>query len=87
MRKQLKEIFFKGERKKYGHHLIKNYRWYYRGNLVVKKNKEGLLIDSCGWLTITTKNIINSVGVPCNVVKGKYYLNGNLWEGEQVCIN
>lgn len=86
MRNTLKEYFFKGEKKKYGEHLVKNYRWYYRGNLVVKKNKEGLLIDSCGWLSKTTKDIINSVGIPCQVVKGEYYLNGKIWKGEKIWI-
>lgn len=86
MRNTLKEYFFKGEKKKYGEHLVKNYRWYYKGNLVAKKNKEGLLIDSCGWLTKTTKGIINSVGIPCQVVKGEYYLNGKIWKGEKIWI-
>jgi len=42
-----------------------------------------LAITNCGWFSNTTKDRLNAIdGVRINQSKGKWYLNGNEWNGK-----
>lgn len=59
------------------------------GNLIAVKNtKDGfLMIQNCGWFTNTTKERLNALpNVSICQRKGKWFLNGNEWNGEFITI-
>ena len=52
-------------------------------NLIAEDSDEGLKITNCGWKTDTTKERLNALpNVSIHQNKGKWYLNGNEWNGE-----
>lgn len=52
-------------------------------NLIAEHSDEGLRITNCGWKTNTTKERLNALpNVSIYQKKGKWYLNGNEWNGE-----
>lgn len=45
-------------------------------------------ITNAGWFSNTTKGRLNGLpGVRIQQIKGKWYLNGQLWDGEIIDIN
>lgn len=59
------------------------------GNLIAKRNKKtGVIsITNCGWFTNTTKERLNAIpGVSIVQKAGKWYLNGNEWDGNWIEI-
>lgn len=63
---------------------------YLFGNLIARRNRGTgkISITSAGWQTVTTKERLNAIpGVCINQTKGKWYLNGNLWDGQWTEIN
>lgn len=49
---------------------------YLHGNLIAKMENNELLINHCGWETVTTKSRLNSLpGVRINLVKGDFMLH------------
>lgn len=47
-----------------------------------------LSITNAGWFSNTTKERLNGLpGVKIQQIKGKWYLNGELWDGEIIDIN
>lgn len=58
---------------------------YLFGNLIAEKNKvTGITkITNAGWFSNTTKERLNGLpGVSIAQNKGKWYLNGELWDGK-----
>lgn len=57
------------------------------GNLIAEKNtdKGTLKITNAGWETNTTKERLNGLpNVSIGQQKGKWFLNGNLWDGKWI---
>lgn len=49
---------------------------YLHGNLIAKLENNELLINHCGWETVTTKSRLTSLpGVRINIVKGDFMLH------------
>lgn len=57
------------------------------GNVIATKENGKLTINTCGWLTNTTKERLNAISnVKIIVVKGKWFLNGSQWNGELIQV-
>lgn len=58
------------------------------GNKIAAKTTNGdVWISNAGWFSRTTKERLNALpGVSIVQKKGFWYLNGNLWQGEPICI-
>ncbi len=59
------------------------------GNLIARKNPADntIKISNCGWQTNTTKERLNGLpNVSIKQVKGQWYLNGVLWNGDLIEI-
>jgi hypothetical protein len=57
------------------------------GNLIAGKDSKGFFIDSCGYLTNTTKERLNGLNhVSIQQKRGVWYLNGNVWNGEKIYV-
>ena len=53
-------------------------------NLIAERVNGQLFIDTCGWLSNTTKERLNGLqGVSISVKKGIWYLNGIEWNGKR----
>ena len=60
---------------------------YLFGNLIAGKDSKGLFIDSCGYLTNTTKERLNGLNhVSIQQKSGIWYLNGEVWNGEKIYV-
>lgn len=58
------------------------------GNKIAEHRADGLYITNCGWTSKTTKERLNGIdGVRINQSKGKWYLNGEEWNGEWKKVN
>lgn len=56
-------------------------------NKIAEKIDGSLWINSCGWLTNTTKERLNGLeGVNITQMKGVWYLNGVKWDGNLIKI-
>lgn len=52
------------------------------GNLIAERTEAKLYINSCGWMTPTTKERLNGIdGVNVSQRKGEWFLNGDEWNG------
>lgn len=58
------------------------------GNVIaVYNSKHGLYITNCGYFTNVTKDRLNCInGVTISQSKGKWYLNGNEWDGTPIKV-
>lgn len=57
------------------------------GNIIAVREKGKLFITNCGWFSNTTKERLNALpGVSIQQKKGKWYLNGNEWDGKLIEI-
>lgn len=57
---------------------------YLHGNRIATKciNTNKIKITNAGWFTVTTKERLNGLpNVSIRQKKGKWYLNGELWDG------
>lgn len=57
------------------------------GNTIAKKIDGKMFITNCGWFSNTTKERLN--GLPNVSIYQKnfnWYLNGNLWDGNEILI-
>jgi ligand-binding sensor protein len=58
------------------------------GNLIAGKDSKGFFIDSCGYLTNTTKERLNGLdNVSIMQKRGVWYLNGNVWDGKKIYVS
>lgn len=89
-RKVTKEIvsaFLAGQRLSVSNSFTNGNELYLFGNLIAKKD-DGLFITNAGWQSNTTKERLNSLpNVSISQKKGKWFLNGNEWDGEWVKVN
>jgi hypothetical protein len=61
---------------------------YLFDNLIAEHRAEGLYITNAGWFSKTTKDRLNGLrGVDIRVSKGKWFLNGNEWDGTWTKVN
>jgi hypothetical protein len=52
------------------------------GNCIAIKENNHIHITNAGWFSNTTKERLNAIpDVSIQQIKGKWYLNGNLWNG------
>ena len=57
-------------------------------NKIAEHRPDGLYITNCGWFSKTTKERLNNlIGVSISQKKGKWYLNGEEWDGTWVKVN
>jgi hypothetical protein len=62
-------------------------RLYLFGNCIAQRTPLATTITTDGWMTNTTKERLNALnGVHINQEKGKWYLNGEPWNGDNVII-
>ncbi len=62
-------------------------KMYLHGNCIAQRTPLATTISTGGWMTNTTKERLNGIaGVNINQVKGKWYLNGNEWDGKNTII-
>lgn len=60
---------------------------FLHGNIIAQLSDAGLTIRDGGWQSNTTKERLNGLpGVSICQKKGKWYLNGNEWNGEWIEI-
>ena len=60
---------------------------YLHDNLIAEFNDCGLHIQNCGWFTNVTKERLNALpNVNICQKKGKWFLNGNEWDGEFIKV-
>lgn len=80
--------FIKGEPFKAGKYETKDKKLFYSGNCVAFiKEGTGLWVDSCGWKTNTTRNLLNSIpDIEVKNTRGNWTLNDIPWEGELINI-
>lgn len=56
-------------------------------NKIAEHRDGGIWITNAGWMSRTTKERLNGItGVYITQKRGEWYLNGNLWNGEWVCV-
>lgn len=78
----LKNLSYKGENT-----VVRQGKMYLHGNLIAEKINNNLFIDTCGWLSNTTKERLNGLnGVSINQKNFKWYLNGQEWDGTKIKI-
>lgn len=61
---------------------------YLHGNKIAWwDNNNQLWISNCGWMSVTTKERLNSLP-NVNIVQRnhQWYLNGQPWDGQAICI-
>lgn len=86
MRKTTKAVvaaFMKREPLRMGNTQTNGTSLYLFGNEIAKHEGKNLFVSNAGWFSHTTKERLN--GIPnVHVVqrKGKWYLNGELWDGK-----
>ena len=55
---------------------------FLHGNLIAHKTQGRMFISNCGWFSRTTKERLNGLpNVSICQKKGKWYLNGEFWNG------
>jgi len=57
------------------------------GNIIAEAMGESTLIRNCGWFTLTTRDRLNALdGVSIVQRRGKWYLNGFEWDGNDIVV-
>lgn len=58
------------------------------GNLIAGTDENGFFVDSCGYMTNTTKERLNGLeAVSIQQKKGVWFLNDEIWNGQKIYIN
>jgi hypothetical protein len=58
------------------------------GNLIARKDQDGLEITNAGWFSATTRERLNALeGVHIQQKAGIWFLNGVQWDGRWIKIN
>jgi hypothetical protein len=66
--------------------------WFYHGNCIAKKNKDGLFISNCGFFTKTTKERLNMIPGVSIYQQNKVWIleingkNYGIWDGKMIKI-
>ena len=56
-------------------------------NTIAKWKNNEIWITNAGWRTKTTKDRIQLLGANLRQIKGEWYLNGELWDGNWIKID
>ena len=83
------KAFYEGKTAKDNHDRCENYELFYRDNKIawIDENWD-LWIDSCHWMTNTTKTRLCQLdNVSIQQVKYKWFLNGKFWDGSPINIS
>ena len=55
---------------------------FLHNNPIAKHTRDGIELNACGWLTLTTKERLNGIpGVQITQKAGVWFLNGKEWDG------
>lgn len=96
---QIADAFLHGRAKKVGNTVTDGKAVYLFGNKIAEWREDGLWITSCGWVTQTTKNRLNTIGSYMNFGiyqrKKQWYLasrifptdNGYHWDGNWIRVH
>ena len=57
------------------------------GNCIAKWSLNRIWITSAGWKTVTTRDRLQILGANLRQIKGEWYLNGELWDGNWIQID
>lgn len=71
------------------HDFTEHGRLWYRKNCIAyfDDDTDDLYINSCGWMTNTTKDRLNKIpNVHIQQKQGIWYLNGNQWNGKLIKV-
>lgn len=61
---------------------------FLHGNKIAEKREDGLYITNAGWQTNVTKERLNGLpGVSIYQLKGNWFLNGALWDGNFIKVS
>lgn len=84
---QVTTAFLNGVAKSVGNTSTDGKRLLFHGNCIAERTENGLLVQTCGWNTPTTRERLNGLpGVRTNQAKGQLYLNGKAWDGSKTSI-
>lgn len=82
------DAFLSGQAKRTGNDFTNGKQMYLFNNLIAEHKDDGLWITNAGWQTKTTKERLNALpNVYIQQKKGKWYLNGEEWEGQWIRVN
>ncbi len=57
------------------------------GHCIAEKINKHVYVDTCGWMTVTTKERLNIIpGVSVRASKGIWYLNNREWNGTRKMV-
>ena len=57
------------------------------GNIIAQQNSGGLVISTCGWNTVTTRERLNGLpGVHVTQRNFELFLNGKPWDGQATIV-
>jgi len=80
--------FLKGEAKRISNSYTDGKSLFLFDNKIAEHKDDGLYITNCGWESVTTKERLNGLpNVRINQLKKKWYLNGEVWDGEWIKVN
>lgn len=86
--RQVVSAFMQGGAKKVSNTQTDGKSLWLFGNKIAEHREDGLYITNCGWMSKTTKERLNGIdGVTINQSKGKWYLNGEEWDGDWKRVN
>ena len=85
MRKITRDVvgaFLRGESRNIGNMSTDGTRLWLHGNMIARKENGHIIVTTCGWNTLTTRERLNAIpGVSVNVSRGVLYLNDKRWDG------
>lgn len=82
------DAFLSGQAKRTGNDFTNGKQLLLHNNLIAEHRTDGLWITNAGWPTRTTKERLNALpNVYIQQKKGKWYLNGDEWDGDWIRVN
>jgi hypothetical protein len=84
----ISNAFLRGEAKRISNSYTDGKSLYLFDNKIAEHRDDGMYITNCGWESKTTKERLNGLpDVRINQFKKKWYLNGEVWDGEWIKVN
>lgn len=85
---ELTSAFMNGKSKKMSNTKTDGRALYLCENKIAEHRQDGLYITNAGWTSRVTKERLNGLpNVSISQVKGKWHLNGNLWDGDWIKVS
>jgi len=82
------KAFLRGQPKSMGNTKTNGRSLWLFDNMIAEHREDGLYITNCGWTSRTTKERLNALSdVSISQKKGKWYLNGEEWDGNWIKVN